>query len=167
MKKTLFILVAAVTILSACSSNQADKNNGVEPTGQPVQTDVTQETQQPVQTDGTQETEQPAQTADVQETEQPSQTESVSQNNDESANDSTSSNEWSSLPEYDTIIQNIDNKDYTFETVTDNEDKRILLLSNEDGKEQYKTIYVKKTKRLKIIDVDGEGQIYNGVIESK
>lgn len=72
---------------------------------------------------------------------------------------------WSSLPEYDTIIQQIDNQDYEFREVTDNEGKRILLLVDPDGNEQYKSIFIKETNRLKIIKIDGEGEIFNRVLD--
>lgn len=73
---------------------------------------------------------------------------------------------WSSLPEYATIIGNIAVEDLSIELVTDNEGTRVLLLSNDANKKQYKTIYVKNTGRLKIISVDGseDGLIYNDVI---
>lgn len=136
MNKTLLTLVAAATILTACSSNQADPNN---------QADTSN---------------------NVEQNEQPAQTEVVQENN-QSEKESIDHDEWSSLSEYDTIIQYIDKKDYTFKTVTDNQNKRILLLTNQDGKEQYKTIFIKNTSRLKIIDLDGEGEIFNAVLESK
>ncbi|TVX86865.1 hypothetical protein [Paenibacillus agilis] len=94
------------------------------------------------------------------------QTEAL-QENKQLAKESTSHDKWSSLPEYDTIIQNIYKQDYTIKTVTDNERERILLLMNQDGKEQYKTIFIKNTNRFKIINMDGEGLIFNEILESK
>jgi len=101
----------------------------------------------------------------VEQNQQPVQIQDVQANN-ESAEESTNHDEWSSLPEYDAIMQNIDDKDYTFKAVTDNQGKRILLLANEDGKEQYKTIFIKNTSLLKIIRLDGNKQIFNAVLES-
>lgn len=89
----------------------------------------------------------------------------VNQEDKEPVKEETSHDQWSSLPEYDTIMQNIDLKDVIFKTLTDNEGKRILLLSDEDGREKYKSIFIKKTNRLKIIKIDGEGQIFNGVLK--
>lgn len=103
---------------------------------------------------------------DVENNQQSVQTEVVQENN-EPAKESTNHEEWSSMPEYNTIIQHIDKNDYTFKTVTDNEGKRILLLLDQDGKEQYKTIFIKNTSRFKIIKIEGEGQIFNGVLDSK
>ncbi|ANU27091.1 hypothetical protein [Planococcus versutus] len=75
--------------------------------------------------------------------------------------------EWASLPEYATIIDQIDDGEYNFETVTDVSEKRILLLSDQDGKEQYKTIFIKPTDRLEIIKIgnDGVGEIFNATLK--
>ncbi|WP_336781446.1 hypothetical protein [Paenibacillus illinoisensis] len=97
--------------------------------------------------------------------EQSTQTETAQPNN-EPTEERTSQSEWSSLPEYDMIVQKVDSQDYTFRTVTDNENERILLLTNQDGKEKYKTIFIKNTTRLKIIDIDGGGQLFNDVLEN-
>lgn len=96
--------------------------------------------------------------------EQSAQTETAQPNN-EPTEESTSQSVWSSLPEYDTIIREVDSQDDTFRTVTDNENERILLLTNQDGEEKYKTIFIKNTSRLKIIDMDGGGQLFNDVLE--
>lgn len=96
---------------------------------------------------------------------EPSAQTETAQPNNESTEESTSQSEWSSLPEYATIVQEVDSQDYMFRTVTDNDNERILLLANQDGEEKYKTIFIKNTSRLKIIDVDGEGQIFNDVLE--
>ena len=97
--------------------------------------------------------------------EQSAQTETA-QSNNEPTEERTSQDEWSSLPEYDTIVQKVDAQDYTFRTVTDSENERILLLTNQDGEEKYRTIFIKNTSRLKIIDVDGGGQLFNDVLEN-
>ncbi len=79
----------------------------------------------------------------------------------------TDHGEWASLPEYSTIMEQIDDGEYDFETVTDVSEKRILLLIDQDGKEQYKTIFIKPTDRLKIIKIgsDGDGEIFNATLK--
>lgn len=79
----------------------------------------------------------------------------------------TDHGEWASLPEYATIMDQIDDGEYNFETVTDVSEKRILLLSDQDGKEQYKTIFIKPTDRLKIIKIgnNGDGEIFNATLK--
>ncbi|MFJ7994525.1 hypothetical protein ACIQY5_20430 [Peribacillus frigoritolerans] len=86
---------------------------------------------------------------------QPSQTETQS---------STKHENWSSLPEYDTIIEKIGNEDYTFNKETDNDGKRVLLIEL-NGEKQYKTVFVKNTNRLKIIKINGGGEVYDGILK--
>lgn len=71
---------------------------------------------------------------------------------------------YDDLPEYDTIIEEIGNKAYTFDKKTDNDDKRVFLIEM-DGEKQYKTIFVKQTNRLKIVKINGGGEVYNRVIQ--
>lgn len=72
--------------------------------------------------------------------------------------------EENSLPELPIITQQIDTEDYNLQTVTDNEGKRILLILDDEGTEQYKSIFIKKTKRLKIIDLANDREIFNDLI---
>lgn len=136
MNKMALILITVTALLTACSSNQADKNTEVEENQQSTQTEVVQKDNQ-----------------------------EVKQKDKEPAKEDTNHDQWSSLPEYDTIMQNIELKDVTFRKVTDNEGKRILLLSDENGREKYKSIFIKNTNYLKIINIDGEGQIFYGVLK--
>ncbi|MFT9846031.1 PepSY domain-containing protein [Aneurinibacillus sp. REN35] len=62
----------------------------------------------------------------------------------------------SSYPELDVIAKQIDKvQGYKIQTVTDHKGKRILLFVDQNGKKQYKTIFVKNTHRLKIIELNG------------
>ncbi|MGE7835301.1 hypothetical protein [Viridibacillus arvi] len=99
--------------------------------------------------------------------EQSAQTEGGQEVQHEQSKENTNHEEWTSLPEYNYIIEQIDNKDYNFQTVTDNEGKRVLSLIDKNGVEQYKTIFIKNTSRLKIIKLHGEGQIFNEIIDKK
>ncbi|MGE7762575.1 hypothetical protein [Peribacillus sp. NPDC097895] len=71
---------------------------------------------------------------------------------------------WSSLPEYDKIIEQIGNEDYTFNKETDNDDKRVFLIEL-NGEKQYKTVFVKNTNRLKIIKINGGGVVYDEILK--
>lgn len=77
--------------------------------------------------------------------------------------ETVASDERASFPEYSKTLEQIDDQDYKVQKVTDNEGKRVLLLVDNNGKEQYKTIFIKKTNMLKIIDLD-KGQIFSGII---
>lgn len=104
----------------------------------------------------TEKSERPVQTADEQVTQ-----------NDPAQNETTSSadhEKWSSLPEYGKIIEQIGNEDYNFNKETDNDNKRVFLIDLK-GEKQYKTIFVKNTNRLKIVKINGGGEIFNEVIK--
>lgn len=141
LKKTMPLL-AALTIVTACSNDEAAKNNS----------EASNNTQEPLQAE--------EQQVILQENEQ--LTEYAQSPSPENADTS----EWASLPEYNTIMEQIDGKDYTFETVTDNEEKRILYMLDGNGRKQYKTVFVKHTNRLKIIQINGGGQIFNEILSS-
>ncbi|MGK7376969.1 hypothetical protein ACSFXN_03945 [Planococcus sp. 1R117A] len=79
---------------------------------------------------------------------------------------SASSEQWASLPEYQSIIEQTGSEEYHFQTTADNEDKRILLLADKSGTEQYKTIFIKNTSRLKIINLKDEGQVFNEILDA-
>ena len=72
--------------------------------------------------------------------------------------------EGDSFLEIQTVIDQIDDEYYIFQTMTDNKNQRVLLAVNDEGMERYKTIFIKKIKRLKIIDLAGDGEIYNETI---
>ncbi|MGM0896487.1 MAG: hypothetical protein ACQEV0_01230 [Bacillota bacterium] len=68
-----------------------------------------------------------------------------------------------SLPEFTLIDEKIGNDSLEYEIVADNPGKRVLLLDKEG--DEYKSVFVKETKRLKLIDIDGEGLIFNDILE--
>lgn len=141
MFKKMIILVSAMAIITACSDKEAPATNE-EASGK------TEANVQPREEQG-----------DAKESEQ--QTENSQHSTEESVN----AMEWASLPEYNTIIEQIGNNEYTFETVTDNDGKRILTIMDENGEKQYKTVFVKNTSRLKIININGNGVVFNGIIK--
>lgn len=68
-----------------------------------------------------------------------------------------------SLPEFTVIDEEIGSDSLEAEFVSDNSGERVLLL-NKDG-DEFKSIFVKETKRLKLIDIDGEGLIFNDILD--
>lgn len=70
----------------------------------------------------------------------------------------------SDLEEYSTLEDQVDMDGLQTDVVEDNSNKRITLLKNEDGKKEYKSIYVKNKNFIKIIDLDG-GLVYKGEIK--
>src|SRR5699024_563209 len=86
----------------------------------------------------------------------------------ESDEKDTNSEEAQEYAEYGTIEDHVDIDDLSTDVVEDNNHKRIILLEDNDGQPQYKSIYVKDSKRLKIIDVnDDDGLIFNETISDK
>ncbi|KZE37526.1 hypothetical protein AV656_13285 [Bhargavaea cecembensis] len=69
----------------------------------------------------------------------------------------------SQYPEINKIESIIDTNGLTPEIVVDNYGKRILLFMDTSGQPIYKTIFIKRTNMLKVIDLDG-GQLYHGSI---
>ncbi|MGM0867885.1 MAG: hypothetical protein ACQEWF_24975 [Bacillota bacterium] len=142
MYRLIITLILVATMLTACNSNGADKNSKVVP----------EKNDQPMQNEDEQEVKQ----------EYKQSKENVQNQTKESVNHE----ERNSLPEYKNIIEQINNIDYNFQTVTDNEGKRVFLLIDKNGVEQYKTIFIKNTSRLKIIKIN-EGQIFNEILDGK
>lgn len=66
--------------------------------------------------------------------------------------------------EYDTLDDVADVDHFNSEVVEDNPHKRIILLKDDNNQPQFKSIFVKDTNRLKIINLD-EGLEYNEIIK--
>ncbi|GAA0319161.1 hypothetical protein [Oceanobacillus sp. FSL W7-1293] len=65
--------------------------------------------------------------------------------------------------EMDVIQDQIPSGNESVQVVEDNPHKRILFIGDDANQKKYKTIFIKDTSRLKIIDLNG-GQIFNEVI---
>ncbi|QTD40058.1 hypothetical protein [Sporosarcina sp. Te-1] len=72
----------------------------------------------------------------------------------------------SSLPEYATLASKVDVAHYSATVVEDNLNKRVIVLKDENKREQFKSIFVKDTNTLKIINTKG-GQIFYGVVTAE
>ena len=72
--------------------------------------------------------------------------------------------QWTALPEYQVIMNQIGSQVVRFELLSDHEGKRVLKILDENGSMLYKSIFIKKTSRLKIIDVNKGGTIYNSTL---
>ncbi|WJY26664.1 hypothetical protein [Sporosarcina trichiuri] len=70
----------------------------------------------------------------------------------------------SSLPEYKTLAAHVDISGLAPAVVSDNYNNRTILLKDANGRGQYKSIFVKRTNMLKIVDLNG-GQIFYGAAE--
>lgn len=72
--------------------------------------------------------------------------------------------QWTALPEYKGIINQIGTKNVGFEMVSDHKGKRVLHILDEEGTILYKSIFIKETNRLKIIDTNKGGIIFNSTL---
>lgn len=81
------------------------------------------------------------------------------------ANDKVSNEkDLSSLPEYGKIIELIGDQDYLFTKESDTGSKRVFIIE-QNGEKQYKTIFIKKTNRLKVIKIHGNGgEVFNQIL---
>lgn len=68
-----------------------------------------------------------------------------------------------SLPEYETVAAKVDVSKYSAQIVEDNLMKRVIVLKDTNGRERYKTVFIKTLNRLKIVDYKG-GMIFDKVI---
>lgn len=73
--------------------------------------------------------------------------------------------ELKQLPEYETIASKIDVTGLTAKVTEDNNYKRIILFRDARGQGKYKSIFVKDTNSLKLIDFRG-GEIFFGTVEA-
>lgn len=96
------------------------------------------------------------------------------EDNSDDPNDSPSSeddsylteiDDVSSLEEFKTIADQISTENLTFFMSTDNPGNRVMFLMDENGEKRFKTIFVKYNSYLKIIDLDGGGEMYYGKLK--
>lgn len=160
MKKVVLILFASMLfVLGACSSNddQDQSSNG---------TDNNASTEEsPVETSDDATKEDEKSTEDDVETEDQADDNSENEATDDSEDGTESSNnELADFPEYETLVDEIDVDTLEAKIETDNPNKRVILYADDSGKNQYKSIFIKKQNRLKIIQFDDNGQVFNEVI---
>lgn len=141
MKKLLMILLGAF-LLTACSSNDGDDQAGTNTQDEETAETPASEGDQPADTEETEEN-----------AEAPAEEEKTSEHEAESK-----------YEELAIVFEQIGSEDYSQSVETDNEGKRVILYADENGEKKFKSIYIKHDKRLKIIDLTKDGQIYNETI---
>lgn len=92
--------------------------------------------------------------------------ENAATNEEANSESETHQSDVESFEEYTTLTNQIDVDNLHTEVVKDNQYKRIMLISDENGKDQFKSIYVKKQNRLKIVD-SGDGLVFNQLLDNK
>ncbi|MBD1224349.1 hypothetical protein [Virgibacillus halodenitrificans] len=79
-------------------------------------------------------------------------------------NNATEDQDVDDFVEFDMVEEQTDIDDDQWQVVEDNDHKRVMIGSNEEGQNQFKSIFIKETNRLKVIDFNG-GLVYNGILE--
>ncbi|APC48868.1 hypothetical protein BME96_11975 [Virgibacillus halodenitrificans] len=79
-------------------------------------------------------------------------------------NNATEDQDVDDFVEFDMVEEQTDIDDDQWQVVEDNDHKRVMIGSNEKGQNQFKSIFIKETNRLKVIDFNG-GLVYNGILE--
>lgn len=138
MKKSIIILLSILFLVACQDSNQPSSH----PTPDPGHSTPEKEE---LETEST-----------------PSTPNETSLNLDETS-PSENSKDWADLPEY-TVITEIATENYQVNIETDNPNNRVIFLENQSGEKLYKSIFIKNTNRLKIIDLKNDNLIYNQVI---
>lgn len=89
---------------------------------------------------------------------QSGQEESVTLDEQQDPSSSNQQQESKEYPELAKIGDEIDLDDYSTKTLEDNQQKRILLFEDEQGHAAYKSIFIKKTNKVELINVAGKGK---------
>src|SRR5699024_2510975 len=139
----------SLLILAACSNDIADNSNTIKDNQEKVPGE-----QQDDSEEDTEETSGGSTEDKTRETVEKDESEDLTE---EDGNDLASQYE-----EYDAINDTINLTSNDVSVVEDNQGKRVLLIKDEQGHEKYKSIYIKRDKRLKIIEFD-KGQILNKI----
>lgn len=69
--------------------------------------------------------------------------------------------EWASFPEYMTVNEKIQGNEYSVNIDTDNDGTRVILFIDEQGVEQYKSVFIKSEERVIIVDLQIDEEVHN------
>src|SRR5699024_1252075 len=167
MKKIITILMTIGVIfgLAACGTN--NDTNSAESNEIEDSTEVTKDEGNTNEVDSEEESEQSKEGNSTNTSNENENCDSKTQNNKEEENNTEEENSKNEeFKESEVIEKEIDVSDLNVEIETDNDNNRVILFK-ENNKPVYKTVYIKRDQRLKIIDIENnEGQIYNKIIES-
>lgn len=155
MLKKGLALFLGIMLLAGCSSQGADEPK-------PETDDELKVEQNDVETEGTDDaTEDQTEAEETEEPEEVEEADEVVAENDD----------LKDLPEFNVLADKIDLDVYQGNIKTDNKGNRIILFENEKGHKEYKSIFIKHDKRLKIVEIgddnndDDEGLIYNEILK--
>lgn len=160
MKKGLAILLGII-LVAGCSSNDTDE----------LETQEQEESNEIVDSDENLEDEVDGVTEDEENDENSDgATEDIENQEDNSDDRDTSdtvanNGDLETYPEFDIIAEHIDLDKYQGVVETDNKGNRIILFEDENGHSEYKSIFIKHDNRLKIVEFNNDGLLYNEIIK--
>lgn len=74
-------------------------------------------------------------------------------------------NELTQYEEYEILQEQLDLEELDVTVEADNSGNRVLIFSTESGEKKHKSIFVKDTEHLKIVNLGDDGLLYNDVIK--
>ncbi|GBD66518.1 hypothetical protein KV134_08010 [Tetragenococcus halophilus] len=159
LKVTTLVLISTM-LLAGCTQQTSTENN------EDKEVAATSETAESTEQTST-ETEQSssisseAMEESTEETEAASTEEETAETSTDESQNSDAENDVADFEEGDILQDTIDLEGLTMETATDNPNKRVLLFSNDEGQKEYKSVFIKRTNRLKIIDTANDDLLLN------
>ena len=159
MKKGFTILLS-ILLLVGCSSEDADQ-----PKKEAADANKVAQTEKNPDSSGTVIEEDNEIENDVDES-NIEDTDDIDGSNTEDTDDiDTKNDHLKDFTEFDVLVDKIDLDIYQGVVETDNKGNRIILFENENGDKEYKSIFIKHENRLKIVQFDDDGLIYNEIIK--
>lgn len=153
------IAICCLALLAACGND--DTSNKDEKPATNDETALDEGADNTENTDG--QTDDNQQVTDKQENADRDSSDNKESDDQKSADDSSSLSEYEEYPYLDKEIDNLDNYDPIVET--DNPNKRVILYKADNNEKKYKSIFIKRQNRLKIIQLDDNGEIFNKIIK--
>jgi len=162
-KHTIMLFTAMILVLGACASNNDDNNSN---NGANDNTNTEENQNQGTNDENADNSENNAEDNEENGTDNNVENNAGNNMDHQANNDSADSNSaLAGFPEYETLVEEIDVDRLDAEIETDNSNKRVILYADSNEHKQYKSIFIKKQDRLKIIHFDDDGEIFNEVIK--
>ena len=146
--KKLLVMLLGLFVLTGCAQGETEKDSVEEST--------------------VEDKNEPTEVAEKDEAEE-SKTEDEDKSTDSSdSNRRVNNDNLKDFPEYDVLKEELDLEKYEGKVQTDNKGNRVIVFETKDGVKEYKSIFIKKKNRLKIVEFDDEDNLlYNGVLDKK
>lgn len=159
--KVTTLALASTMLLAGCTQQTSTGNNE---DNEVAATSETVESTEQTSTVSSEETAESSSISSEEESTEDTEETSTEETDESSTDDSQTSDAADSVADFeegDTLQDTVDLEGLTMETATDNPNKRVLLFSNDEGQKEYKSVFIKRTNRLKIIDTKNDDLLLN------